>query len=141
MATATSAAPVRLSMTDPHKSGSRRGVSRRRLFYRLAAAFALIAALLGVSSLCLEIADDAGNVIGYEFIDGQSYPIMAHESKAYRHDLERFGGKAALYADALNRWFSGLWKGNQWIRTLAFLSLGATLVCLWLARRRPPGSS
>jgi len=51
------------------------------------------------------------------------------------HQLERFGGKAAVMFDQFNRWFAGLWEGRQ---------LGITLACitvfiaagLFLAARR-----
>ncbi len=57
----------------------------------------------------------------YEIIGGKIYPGMQERSKKYRHDLEVYGGKAAVLADDFNRWFEGLWQG----RTLAF-----TVACI-----------
>ncbi len=42
-------------------------------------------------------------------------------SKLYVRDIERFGGKAAVLFDELDRWFAGLWEGKQ---------LGLTIACL-----------
>jgi hypothetical protein len=38
------------------------------------------------------------------------------QSKKFSYELERMGGKAALAANDLNKWFAGLWQGQ----TLAF---------------------
>ena len=98
-------------------------------------AFILLTGLLGAVSVSLMATDDSSDAVGYEFVDGKSYPILAHESKTYRHDLERFGGKAAVMADDLNRWFTGLWKGKRLAYTLAVLTTGAALTFFWAARR------
>ncbi|MDR1275684.1 MAG: hypothetical protein LBL72_04800 [Candidatus Accumulibacter sp.] len=68
--------------------------------------------------------------IGYEIIDGKVYAVPVHESKRYRLELERIGGKAAIFADDVNRWFSGLWKGKKLARTVSLLSIVASLA-LW----------
>ena len=65
--------------------------------------------------------DDSNGVLGYEIVDGTAYPIIPEDSKIYRHDLELFGGKAAVLADEFNRWFAGLWHGK---------SLALILVCV-----------
>lgn len=48
-----------------------------------------------------------------EYADGSVYIADPADSKMYRHELERFGGKTALLADDLNRWFSSLWSGRR----------------------------
>jgi len=98
-------------------------------------AFIFLTGLMGAVSVYLMATDDSSDAVGYEFVDGKAYPILAHESKAYRHDLERFGGKAAVMADELNRWFAGLWQGKRLACTLAVLSTGAALAFFWAARR------
>jgi hypothetical protein len=51
--------------------------------------------------------------------------ISAFEnSKAYRHDLELYGGKVNVLANDLMSWFEGLWHG----KTLAFTVAAITLV-------------
>jgi len=50
------------------------------------------------------------------------YPAMQERSRKYQHDLELYGGKAAVLADDFNRWFGGLWRGQTPAFTLAMLS-------------------
>ena len=123
MATAISSAPVRRSVT-----------TRRRLY--LAGAAILLAGWVGATAIYAGASDENSDTLGYEFVDGVAYPILAYESKSYRHDLERFGGKAAIMADDFNRWFSGLWVGKRLAYTLATLATGAALACFLTARRR-----
>ena len=66
--------------------------------------------------------DERSDVLRYEMVDGEAYAVLAGDSKQYRHDLERFGGKAAVFADDFNRWLSGLWKGKKLALTLAVLT-------------------
>jgi hypothetical protein len=49
--------------------------------------------------------------------------ISAFEnSKAYRHDLELYGGKINVLADEFMRWFDGLWHGKALASTLAVIT-------------------
>jgi hypothetical protein len=105
-------------------------LTRSLRLYLIGAAI-LLAGLLGAGSIYLTAADDQGDALGYEFIDGQAYAIHASDSKMYRRELERFGGKAAIFADDLNRWFSGLWHGKRLATTVAVL---ATLLALFFFR-------
>ena len=109
--------------------------TRRRLHW--IGATILLAGWLGAAAIYATASDDESDVFGYEFVDGVAYPIPAYESKKYRHDLERFGGKAAIMADDLNRWFAGLWVGKHLAYTLATLASGAALACFVTARRLP----
>ena len=70
-------------------------------------------------------------MLGYEFANGAVYALEPGDSKMYRHELERFGGNAAIFADELSRWFSGLWHGKGLARTLAVLS---SVVALFFLR-------
>jgi len=67
-------------------------------------------------------------------------------SKRYVHELQRFGGKAAVLFDEFNRWFASLWHGRSLAVTLAWISIFVSLALFLLARRltprcsrRPPG--
>jgi hypothetical protein len=44
-------------------------------------------------------------------------------SKKFSYELERMGGKAALAANSLNKWFAGLWQGETLAYTIAVLTL------------------
>ena len=58
-----------------------------------------------------------------------------HGSKPYVHQLERFGGKAAVMFDQFNRWFAGLWEGRQLGITVAWITIVVAGVMLLVARR------
>ena len=45
------------------------------------------------------------------------------QTKAYRHELEVFGGKANVIVAEFQDWFDGLWHGRQLAWTIAVLSL------------------
>jgi len=81
--------------------------------------------------------DDFSDVLGYEVIDGNAYPIAPEDSRAYRHDVERYGGKAALVVDDFNRWFVGLWHGKSLAFTVAGISIFISLVLFFVAQRLP----
>ena len=110
--------------------------ARRTRLKRIGVAI-LLAGWIGAAAIYATAPDDDGDALGYEFVDGVAYPILAYESKSYRHDLERFGGKAAIMADDFNRCFSGLWVGRHLAYTLATLASGAALACFLTARRLP----
>jgi hypothetical protein len=44
-------------------------------------------------------------------------------SKKFSYELERMGGKAALAANDLNKWFAGLWQGETLAYTVAVITL------------------
>ena len=55
----------------------------------------------------------AQNPLGYD-------PL---QTKAYRHELEVFGGKANVIVAEFQDWFEGLWHGRQLAYTIAVLSI------------------
>jgi hypothetical protein len=118
----------------------------RPIHLDLIAACILLAGLAGSAIIYFNAGDEGADTIGYEFAGGQSYAVSAHDSKAYRHELERFGGKAAVFADDLNRWFASCWSGKGLAGLIAALSVGGALVCFRMARssgeerRLPPPS-
>lgn len=59
---------------------------------------------------------------GYEVIGGFVYPGGAYNKK-YVHDLQLYGGNAAMLADRFNRWFFGLWHGTSLAYTVAVIAL------------------
>ena len=81
---------------------------RKRLY--VSSLFFLIAGLCGAIMIYLLADDqtDAGD--GYVIVDGKTYPGGVYQSKRYVRDLERFGGKANVIFDEMNRWFESLWR-------------------------------
>lgn len=71
--------------------------------------------------------------------DGDTYSV--EDSRAYRWQLEQFGGKASVLFDKFQRWFAGLWHGKSlgvtigWIGAL--VSLGIVLVARLVASDDP----
>jgi hypothetical protein len=60
-------------------------------------------------------------------------------SRRYARELERIGGKAAVFTSDLNHLFAELWRG----RSLAYVIAGITAVvavAYFLSRRPPQGS-
>jgi len=82
--------------------------------------------LIGLSaSLLLYLrAEKTETVFGYEIVGGKAYLVTPENSKRYVHDLERIGGKAAVFADEFSRWFVGIWHG----KSLAFVVAGITIL-------------
>jgi hypothetical protein len=71
-------------------------------------------------------------------VDGKAYPIPLADTKMYRRDLQRFGGKAAVLLDDFNRWFAGLWRGRSLAVTVVWITGFVSLGLFLLARNWPP---
>jgi len=71
-------------------------------------------------------------------VDGKAYPIPLADTKMYRRELQRFGGKAALLFDDLNRWFKSLWRGKSLAVTVVWITGFVSLALFLLAREMPP---
>ncbi len=67
--------------------------------------------------------------------DGDRENQIIGNAKAYNDQLERIGGKSAVFADEFNRWLSGLWHGERLGITLVVLATICTLILLWVARQ------
>jgi hypothetical protein len=94
---------------------------KRRL--RLGGLVILLAGLCGGSLIYL-LADDVPDAsLGYTVANGVVYPLSTGDSKKYRREVERFGGKAALLFDDFGRWFGELWRGKMLGKTVAWLSV------------------
>ncbi len=124
MATAISSAPACRCVSTRRKRLNRLGV------------LILLAGLLA-AALIYATAADEDDALAYEIVDGVAYPVLASESKAYRHDLERFGGKSALFADDLRRWLASLVHGKRLAVSVGVFAGLAAFACFTTARRPP----
>jgi hypothetical protein len=107
-------------------------VKSARGFFFWAAAFVLIAGVTcGVTIYLLAEEPPAS---AYILIGDTAYPMDPTTSKAYVRQIERFGGKAALLFDEVNRWFASLWQGRTLGITVAVLSVLAALTLLAIAK-------
>jgi hypothetical protein len=92
-------------------------------FFKIISAIILLFGLGSAIYIYQTAEDYLSGVLGYEIIGGSAYPIMAQNSKMYRHDLELYGGKAAVLADESSRWIVGLWHGKSLAYTIACITL------------------
>jgi len=98
----------------------------------------LLAGLGSAIVIFLTAETDTDSASGYDVVGGYVYPGMHEQNKKYIHDLELYGGKAAVFADEFNRWFFGIWHGKPLAYTIAGLSLLTSLVVFLIARHHAP---
>jgi len=106
---------------------------------------AILAFGLGAAACIYFLTDDSDEAAGGQTVivsGGSTYSIPANATKLYVRDLQRFGGKAALVFDDLNRWFSGLWHGRALAGTIFWISIALSLALFLVARylfpNKPP---
>lgn len=109
----------------------------KRRYLRMAGVAILVIGLSAAAWAWLSDSGRRADVVGYEIVNGQSYEITAGESKLYRRDLERIGGKAAIFADDLARWFESLLHGRRLAILLAAVAVGSAGWCFRAAARQP----
>jgi hypothetical protein len=104
--------------------------------------WSIAVAVVGLCSALLiyvtvgEAADLEGSEI--VIVDGKAYPVPLADSRMYRRELQRFGGKAALLFDDFNRWFAGLWHGRSLAVTVVWITAFISLGLFLLGRNWPP---
>jgi hypothetical protein len=115
-------------------------IGNARLKSRLyVACIVILVAGLCCAGLIYVTADDAPeDAASYVVVDGIAYPVAPQYSKRYVRDLERYGGKAAVLFDQINRWFDALWQGKTLAFTVACISLFLSLAVFLFARWLPP---
>jgi hypothetical protein len=100
--------------------------------------FVLLAGLTSAFIIYRHAISAQGEVLGYEIgNDGKVYPIMPGDSKAYQRSLEVYGGKANVMTDKFRRWFVGLWLGRSLASTVSIMSILASTILFFIARRLP----
>lgn len=57
-------------------------------------------------------------------------------SRRYMLDLERIGGRAAVFGTEVNQWVAGLWQGRSLAYTIAFVTAAVALAYFLAARSR-----
>jgi hypothetical protein len=90
---------------------------------RLSCLVILLAGLCGALLIYLVAEETPDDSLGYAVVNGTVYPLATRDSKKYRREVERFGGKAALVFDDFNRWFGELWRGKTLAKTVAWISV------------------
>jgi hypothetical protein len=54
-------------------------------------------------------------------------------SKRFTNSVERMGGKTALLANEISKWFNGLWHGESLAYTIAFITFIIAVVYYFIA--------
>jgi hypothetical protein len=96
---------------------------RKKLF---AGCALVLVAGLALAGWIYSRADDGPDLTGaYQIVvvDGVPQPIAPNESKAYRREVQRYGGKMALLFDDIGQWWGGLWHGRPLALTVAFITV------------------
>lgn len=94
---------------------------------RLSSLIILVAGLCGAMLIYLLAEDIPDDSLGNVIVNGVVYPLATRDSKKYRREVERFGGKAALLFDDFNRWFAERWQGKTLGKTVAWISILVSL--------------
>ncbi len=110
---------------------------RFRTWLYLISAAVLLGGLVGSLLVYRAAANEETAVSSYEVIGGFVYPGGGAYNKRYVHDLQVYGGNAALLADRFTRWFNGLWRGTSLAYTVAVISLVLSFVAFIAARNVP----
>ena len=109
---------------------------KRRL--RLSCLVILAAGLCTALLIHLFAKDVPDDSLGYVVVNGIAYPLSTQDSKKYRRQVQRFGGKAALAFDNFNRWFAQLWQGKVLAKTVAWISILLSLAIYLFANSLGP---
>lgn len=67
--------------------------------------------------------------------DLSNYEQIVNNTKSNAYEMEMVGGKANIFASEAREWFGGLWHGKGLAHTLAFLSVGGSAACFFVAHR------
>lgn len=111
----------------------KRKIINMRTSLALISAIILLVGLGSAVLIYLTAEDYSDNVLGYEATGGDVYPVTPENSKMYGHDLELFGGKAAVLANEFRHWFIGLWHGKTLAYTIACIAIFMSLGVLYVA--------
>jgi hypothetical protein len=90
----------------------------RKCLY-LTSAVILLVGLISSILIYRAAMNDSTSDLSYEIVGGFVYPGGGGYTKKYVHDLQLYGGNAAVLADEFMRWFAGLWHGKSLSFTVA----------------------
>lgn len=110
-----------------------------RTYLYVASAAILLAGAVSAVLIYLAALEEPNDEAGYEVVGGFIYPSSTENSKKYVHDLQLYGGQAAVLADRFMRWFSGLWHGRSLAYTIACIAVFLSFMIFVVARNLPSG--
>ncbi|VTU25779.1 hypothetical protein [Variovorax sp. PBL-E5] len=101
---------------------------------RLAGVIVLLVGLLAALCVHISAADSPDTKVGgYRIVNGHAYAVPFDSSSGEEQQLERLGGKAAVWTYRFDRWLASLWHGERLACTLAALSAITMLACFHVA--------
>ncbi len=115
-------AALRENRAEEMKSGKLKTMRLRTWLYLCSAVILLAGTVSSIRIYMAAVNDEAADS-SYEVIGGFVYPGGGAYNKRYVHDLQVYGGNAAMLADRFTRWFNGLWHGTTLAYTVAVISL------------------
>lgn len=105
--------------------GSRDGL-RRRAIGRI---WAPVAGILAVGwGVAIAVYVTVAPVVEDELVEDWEH------SRRYVREIERIGGKAAVFANDMNRWLASLWQGRTLAYTIALITAAVALGWFLVAR-------
>ncbi len=107
---------------------------RQSRWYYAASAVVLVLGLSAAVLIYIAAANAPSDDEAYQVAGGFAAPGGGAHTKRYVHDLELYGGKAAVLADDIDRFWSGLWQGEQLAYTVAVIA-GCVSGALFLVAR------
>ncbi|WP_442783332.1 hypothetical protein [Collimonas fungivorans] len=105
--------------------------------YLIAAAILLVG-LLSAGLIYRAAAERESAALSYQVVGGSVYAVDPADSKAYRRDVELYGGTSGRLIADFNRWLSSLWHGKRLAYVLAIFSVGIAYICFSVARGQEP---
>ncbi|HUJ17958.1 MAG TPA: hypothetical protein VL197_08185 [Nitrospirota bacterium] len=112
-------------------------ITNRRTCLNLISAIILLAGLGSAIFIYLTADNVLDSILGYEVAGGDVYPVTPDNSKMYAHDLELYGGKAAVLANDFRYWFVGLWHGRSLAFTVASITILISFGVFFVANHLP----
>jgi len=110
-------------------------------YLKLISAFILLVGLGGAIVIYLTAENGSDGAGGYEVEGGGVYPNTPENSRMYEHDLELYGGKAAVLANEFRYWFTGLWHGRSLAFTVASIAILISFVTFFVGTHLPPDTT
>lgn len=107
--------------------------TRLRTWLYVTSAGILLAGIVSAVLIYVAAMNNPAEDSGYEVIGGFVYPAGGVNNKKYIHDLQLYGGNAAMLGDRFMRWFAGLWHGTSLSYTVACIAFLMSFVVFVVA--------
>jgi hypothetical protein len=114
------------------QGNERKKLPIHRRLYRIGVCILLAGVIIG-ALITGNAAPENDDPLAYG-ADASVYAVTPYESKQYHYQLERVGGKSAVFAAELNDWLGSLWHGQRLGYTVAVISIVCAIGCFVFAR-------